>query len=424
MLSDKLIARANGCKIKGTNITIKKRPDVRNWEVRLYYKTEQKYVVVSSHTEALDDAIIFALNYQSRLDFIQEQGVDIFNTTFTKVANEWLEYMRGREKGGSQSKNTMIVFEGIIKNHLIPYFGKMSINSINSKSIQPYVQHILENGIKAKQTFAHHNMTLSKLLKYAQDKKYYKSVSIPKLEIPVYKLEETEPRTNFTDQEIEKILYNLDRYIEEASTEIGRYNRCSMAAWIHFMLCTGCRTNDLQFMKWGDIELRRDGVDVYKLNSTSDISKSLRLTHLTGQMLLAKEKAYLHAYLIGKRHKRWVPVEDRYFDIFIWWMKISLHTNIDDLVFAAHNGKWYKSSSRWFKEYLEFLEIPDRVEGGIRVPYSLRHTFITKKLAEGANVFDIANQCGTSVSEIKGTYCHMLPDDLYRRIFRVSDDKK
>ena len=228
MLSSRLLPRKQGYKIKGTNITIRKRPDVQNWEVSIYFPDEQKSVVNSTHTQDLDEAIMFGLNRKSQLNFMRQNGIDIFTITFERVANEWLAYLREREKSGSQSPHTLVILEGIAKNHLIPHFGKMGINSIKSETIQPYIQKLIEGGIKSRVSFSHHNMALGKMLKYAQGRGLYKHNSIPALEIPTYKLKDAEPRTLFTDDEIEIIKANLDRYIEEATTKAGRYNRCGV----------------------------------------------------------------------------------------------------------------------------------------------------------------------------------------------------
>jgi len=49
-----------------------------------------------------------------------------------------------------------------------------------------------------------------------------------------------------------------------------------------------------------------------------------------------------------------------------------------------------------------------------RVPYALRHTFISEAIAAGIPTFEIARMSGTSVLQIDKTYGHMLRDAATR----------
>ncbi len=416
MLSTNLIPCRNGYKIKGTNVTVRTRPDVKNWEVCIYFKEKRKYKIYSSHTENLDEAIVFGLRKEAELQFKQEHGIEIFPANFEKVAMEWIKYLRQREENGSQSSSVLVIYESIIRNHMIPFFGGMSINSIKHNTLESYVKRLINAGTSSEKSFDNHNMTLTKLLKYAQDRGIYKQHSIPRLEIPTYKLEKGEPRTRFTDGEIEMIVNNLDRYIDAATTDASKYNRKVMRAFIQFMLATGCRTNDLQLLRWSDFQVRSD--DDPDLKIPSDLI--VHMFHLIAMAMAMNvgPSSFLYVFLRGKKIERWVPVDKSFLGPYIVMRQESKYVKPDDLFFAANNGKWYQSTSSWFKDYLKFLGIRDKVDDGIRTLYSLRHTFITKKLIEGVNPFDVALQCGTSVKHIQNTYCHMLPADLFTKIFK------
>src|SRR5439155_17778639 len=49
-----------------------------------------------------------------------------------------------------------------------------------------------------------------------------------------------------------------------------------------------------------------------------------------------------------------------------------------------------------------------------RIPYALRHTFISEAIAAGIPTFEIARMAGTSVLQIEATYGHVLADAAER----------
>lgn len=51
-------------------------------------------------------------------------------------------------------------------------------------------------------------------------------------------------------------------------------------------------------------------------------------------------------------------------------------------------------------------------EGKPRTAYSLRHTYISMRLMEGANIHQVANNCRTSVQMIEEHYASHIKDRL------------
>jgi len=74
-----------------------------------------------------------------------------------------------------------------------------------------------------------------------------------------------------------------------------------------------------------------------------------------------------------------------------------------DLIFP----KWQR---KLFKTILEEETLPSDREGQPRTAYSLRHTYISLRLTEGATIYQIAKNCRTSVGMIeKYTRCTSKP---------------
>ena len=425
MLAENLKPIKGGFKIEGKGILIRKRPGTKNWEVCIWVGDEKRYKIISSGTDNQNEAIAFALKKQGLMEYQKELGIEIFPISFKKIAGEWLEQFRKREKNGNESGNMLRVYEAALRLHLIPFFGDVSINKIKREQVEPYITYMIDNDMASESSFGNHNAAFKGVLKYAMERGIYKHVVIPDIERPKYREIDKETRARFTDWEIDRITENLDRYLELETSPAMSYNRKILAAIIHFMLATGCRPHDLGLVKWSDCELRKNEETVHKFRDKHEIVGVLsKLSYYQFESAQSeaknkKDDIFLHIYLRGKNRKRWVPIDPEYIPHFMWWLKTAKFTSPDDLIFAGNNGKYSLASSVWLKRYLEFLEIPSKTDDGVRVPYSFRHTFITRKLVEGAEPLGVAKQCGTSIWHIENTYSHMLPQELYRKIFKV-----
>ena len=62
-----------------------------------------------------------------------------------------------------------------------------------------------------------------------------------------------------------------------------------------------------------------------------------------------------------------------------------------------------------FAKLMELAEIADFENRNI-VPYSFRHYFITQKLVNGLSHRQVADMCGTSITQIERTYYHINID--------------
>lgn len=429
MLSSKLKPTSKGYKIIGTNITIRKRPGIKNWEISIYYRDRQKSKVLSSGTDDLDAALVFAFQKEAEFNLMNKTGVEIFPSNFEKVALQWVDYIKDRCDHGHVSVHMLKVQESVVRVHLIPFFKENAISAIHKVSLQNYVDYMVANKLTARTTFGMHDIALTRILKFAKERGLYHHHEIPRIEIPKYEVKERKCRGVFNEREISAILNSFDAYIEKMTDDVRTYNARTLKALILFMNATGCRTNDIKILRWGDFRYGFDNADMKAEKITiqptpADVPISILKALKEG---LWKD-TYLEACLKGKPLKgkpaeRWVPCGRSYLETHLEWKKHAAHKKPTDLVFSGENGKFNQNYTNWFKDYLRYLRIPDVANGADRTPYSIRHTFITRKLIEGANVFDLAIQCGNSVKEIQKTYCHLLPEDLFIKIFKIPPPK-
>jgi integrase len=83
-----------------------------------------------------------------------------------------------------------------------------------------------------------------------------------------------------------------------------------------------------------------------------------------------------------------------------------------------------KSHNDLFRETLRKLDMLTDREGNPRTLYSLRHTYISLRLSEGADIYQIAKNCRTSVEMIEKYYASHIKDQLDTLAINVFRPKK
>ena len=76
-----------------------------------------------------------------------------------------------------------------------------------------------------------------------------------------------------------------------------------------------------------------------------------------------------------------------------------------------------------FNQILEEEGLKTDRDGQMRTAYSLRHTYISTRLMEGANIHQIANNCRTSVKMIEEFYAAHIKDRLDASAINVKRPK-
>ncbi len=84
--------------------------------------------------------------------------------------------------------------------------------------------------------------------------------------------------------------------------------------------------------------------------------------------------------------------------------------NLDTLL--AKTKVFPKFNRELFNEILREKDLKFDRDGLRRTAYSLRHTYISMRLMEGANIYQIANNCRTSVQMIEEHYASHIKDRL------------
>ena len=80
-------------------------------------------------------------------------------------------------------------------------------------------------------------------------------------------------------------------------------------------------------------------------------------------------------------------------------------------VLVNPNGKPIQSYKGSFNSLMDEVGLSFDDEGKRRTPYSIRHTYITMRLMEGVNIYQLSSNVGTSVEMIENYYGHLRNRD-------------
>ena len=214
-------------------------------------------------------------------------------------------------------------------------------------------------------------------------------------------------RDTFTDHEYKVLTANLFNYAmcrgkfaDERVNAFHRFQRLMLRAFVLLASSSGMRTGEIKQLRWGDFDIRTD----------ENVGKLLvvRIRGETSKVRRSRSAVAQSGHIIG--------VMDEY-------KEASKHTGANDLIFYSENGKGEISTvdlSVSFKNFLRRCEYEGREEGlrlshegKARTLYSLRHFYAVQRLKQSVDVFQLATNMGTGVTQIRNHYGRHISGDAF-----------
>lgn len=277
---------------------------------------------------------------------------------------KFIEYL---SKELNYSDNTVISYEEDINNYL-EYLKKQNINykKIDNIAIRNYLKYLddlnLKNSTIARRISALRTFYNYLLNKGLVDTNLFNSIRNPKIEkkLPNY----------LSYEELARILDNID-----ISTFIGLRNRLM----VEMFYATGCRVSEITNIKVSDID---------KSNN------SIRIMGKGSKERIVYFGEYARDYL-----DRYLPLIDC----------VYLFTNEAKEKLRVHDVEYI------IKDLVKNLALKTHV-----TPHTLRHTFATHLLNNGANIKIVQELLGHSSLNTTGIYTHVSNErikEVYRKTF-------
>jgi integrase len=322
------------------------------------------------------------------------------------VAEEWYLELKGKYKRGDLkhgrtfaqaakqfSREFAIITEGQrnaqyveghdrrLKLHLWPFFGNTLLSEITPGLVQEYRIHRREKTVEllgkppARSTMHQEIVVLRQVLKTANRHGWL--TTLPDLSEPYKSSGKISHRAWFSPEEYKK-LYQATRRRSQKPKR-NRYARegAQLHDYVLFMANTGIRPDEAARLEYRDVSIVDD-------DATCETILEIEVRGKRGVGYCKSTSGAVVPFRRMKKRNNPKPT-DRLFP---------------------------KTHHILFNNILEEEELKFDREGNRRTAYSLRHTYICLRLMEGADIYQIAKNCRTSVEMIEKYYASHIKTSL------------
>ena len=356
----------------------KKRP---KWNVRLKLPNTKGYVVRSTRTSDLNEARRFSEDLFFELEGKIRRGEVVKSPPFKKVVREYLNQidfiLKDRSEGYKYSN------ENIIRNHLLPFYGNTPIDQISEFMMSEFISHQFGTKNLSNVTVRHQQIVMKKIFEFGRQKGYLRE--IPKIPKPKLVINN---RSDFSKTEWRKLYTFMRKWIVHSNSRIQR-QRLYLQNYILILGNSGIRCGtECRSLKWSDI------------TTTKDLVGNERV------VIRVKGKTDLRDVICNEGIERYF---ERLYDQRT--KELGQPPPPNEKVFVNPNGKTILSFKRSFNSLMKDVGLLYDHKGNRRTPYSIRHTYITMRLMEGVNVYQLSSNVGTSIEMIENYYGHLRNRD-------------
>ena len=358
------------------------------WQCSTYLDGRNRRASTKQKTLAL--ALDFAEEWYFTLRGKKAAGTLVVGKTFTQAAKRFTDEYEIMTEGERNAKYVQD-HQARLRNHLIPFFGKMSVKDIIAGTVQDYRIFRLKNDPDYKppsrSTMRHEIVTLRLVLKTALRRGWIDF--LPDVSIPFSASGKVSHRAWFSPDEYKSLYTATRQNAIDAKSRPWHHSAKQLHDMILFLANTGVRPDEMKRLEFRDVEIVRD--------------------EATDQTILE----------ISVRGKRGVGFCKSMTGAVIPFQRLKDRNDPEptDLLFPQDHKKQ-------FNNLLNRLELKFDREGNSRTLYSLRHSYISFRLLEGADIYQIAKNCRTSVEMIEKHYAVHLKNSIDTAAINVRKPKR
>lgn len=307
-----------------------------------------------------------------------------------------------------------------IKNHLNPFFGDMVLSEITAGKVQDYRIDRMKKGYKgkppARSTLHQEIVCLRQILKTANRHGWLEH--LPNLSPPYQQSTKITHRAWFSPDEY-KTLYKATRErAEKPPKKRWRWSCEQLHDFVLFMANTGLRPDEALRLEFRDVEVVEDA-------ATGKTILEIKVRGKRGVGYCKSMPGAVEPFnrLRNRKRRTFMVSPDEQLGILkkgVTKVTPTIEWGLPkptDLVFP-------KTHRDLFRDVLTELGLKLDREGNRRTAYSLRHTYISMRLMEGADIYQIAKNCRTSVEMIEKFYASHIKDRLDAAAINVRKVRK
>lgn len=373
----------------GDKVRIYRRAQSSLWQCSTYL--EGREWRVSTKTDSLALAKEFAEDWYLELRGKSRAGQLKQERTFADAAKQFVrEYVP--LTNGERNPRYVKDHEARLDNHLMPYFGNIGLSTLTAGKVQEYrvmrlQPHPVTGKVPTRSTLHHETVTLRQVMKTALRHGWISH--LPDFSAPYRASSKVNHRAWFSPEEYKRLYTYTRGRVTAVHGESYQHAVEQLHDYILFMANTGLRPDEANRLEYRDVSFEGD--------AGSD--ERILLIEVRGKRGVGYCKSTTGAvHPFERLVKRNNPKPT-------------------DLVFPQDHKKQ-------FNRALAACELKFDRDGNRRSAYSLRHTYICLRLLEGADIYQIAKNCRTSVEMIEKHYAVHLKNTLDARAINVRQRKK
>lgn len=372
----------------GGKVRLYKRPNSPFWQCSTFLNGKKRRTTTKS--ESLAHAKDFAEDWFLELRGKSARGELTGEKTFQDAAKQFLrEYEVITE--GERSPKWIAGHQARLRLHLLPFFGDCGLSEITAGKAQEYRVHRMqpEDGTKppARSTLHDEVVTLRQVLKAALRHGWL--TGLPDLSAPYRASAKISHRAWFSKDEY-RALYTATRdNAKAAKGKMWEPAALDLHDKVLFLANTGIRPDEAKWLQYRDVEIVRDDAT----------GETILEIEVRGKRGVGYCKSMPNAVLPFQR------------------MKQRHQPNPTDHLFPVDH-------KRQFNRILDSLGLKFDRDGNRRTLYSLRHSYICFRLMEGADIYQVAKNCRTSVEMIEKHYAAHLKYQLNAAAINVRNSRK
>ena len=374
--------------ILGGKVHVYRRENSKYWQCSSYISGRNQRM--STKQESLALAKDVAEDWYLELMGKHKRGELKNEKTFRKASEKFLiEYETITE--GERSVAWVRGHKDRLRLHLLPFFGDKGLSEVTPGLMQEYRMHRIVTSSTgkppARNTIHNEVVTLRQVLKTATRHGWLEH--LPDLSPPYLTQGKISHRPWFSPKEYKQLYEATRRKIR--TTKMSHYKKHAedLHDFVLFMANTGLRPDEVYLIEHRDIEIVRDA-------STDEIVIEIDVRGKRGM-------GYCKSMPNAVRPDQRIVARNQ--------------PKSMDKVFPVKH-------LRLFNTVLEEEGLKFTRDGKRRTAYSLRHTYISLRLMEGADIYQVAKNCRTSVEMIEKYYAAHIKNAIDASAVNVRRERR
>ncbi len=373
--------------ILGGKAHVYMRDRSRYWQCAAFVNGKMRRT--STKTDSLSHAKDFAEDWYLELAGKRRRGELKDEKTFKQAADRFaIEYETITE--GQRSPDWVRGHKDRLRLHLLPFFGEFGLSEVTAGKVQEYRLHRIKNSKTGKppahKTLHNELVTLRQTLKTAVRHGWLSHV--PDMSSPYRAHGKVEHRPWFSPKEYKQLYEATRQHAKMQKQSNHRRNAEDLHDFVLFMANTGLRPDEAYTIEHRDVDIVED-------DATGEVILEIEVRGKRGIGYCKSMPNAVRPYQRIVQRNDPLPM---------------------DKVFPTNHV-------RMFNTVLEQEGLKLTRDGKRRTSYSLRHTYISLRLMEGADIYQVAKNCRTSVEMIEKHYAAHIKNVIDAAAINVRRDK-